>query len=168
MWFDWDMSIGGDPHDLPNIKEKVDHCRVCHCTENNACEGGCSWIPFADPPLCTKCVSKNPEAKRIVGLREERIPKNAILLDFPCEHGYHRPKCECPQDTNGNYDDRLKWSEYNGFLWCSVCNADYPTVHCMPLRNFSAEAIADTYLRMVWEAAQRARGRKIKGPKNLY
>lgn len=27
-------------------------CRVCHCTENNACRPPCSW---AEPGLCTLC-----------------------------------------------------------------------------------------------------------------
>jgi hypothetical protein len=28
-------------------------CRSCGCSEQNACEGGCSW---AEPDLCTACV----------------------------------------------------------------------------------------------------------------
>lgn len=28
-------------------------CRVCGCTENNACPGGCSWV---GPDLCSSCV----------------------------------------------------------------------------------------------------------------
>ncbi len=27
-------------------------CRVCGCTENNACPGGCSWV---EPDLCSGC-----------------------------------------------------------------------------------------------------------------
>ena len=27
-------------------------CRICHCTDLRACEGGCSW---AGPNLCTRC-----------------------------------------------------------------------------------------------------------------
>jgi hypothetical protein len=30
-------------------------CRVCGCTEEEACEGGCAW---AEPDLCTACVEK--------------------------------------------------------------------------------------------------------------
>lgn len=27
-------------------------CRVCGCTQNNACEGGCYWV---EPDLCSRC-----------------------------------------------------------------------------------------------------------------
>lgn len=32
-------------------------CRVCRCTEDNACAGGCSWVqdPDEDHPLCSTC-----------------------------------------------------------------------------------------------------------------
>ena len=30
-------------------------CRVCGCTDDQACEGGCSW---AEPDLCSKCAAK--------------------------------------------------------------------------------------------------------------
>jgi len=32
--------------------EAGDYCRVCGCTQNNACEGGCAW---AEEGLCTAC-----------------------------------------------------------------------------------------------------------------
>ena len=28
-------------------------CKVCGCTDLNACPGGCSWV---EPDLCSKCV----------------------------------------------------------------------------------------------------------------
>jgi len=30
-------------------------CRVCGCSEFNACPGGCSWV---DKDLCSACVGK--------------------------------------------------------------------------------------------------------------
>lgn len=30
-------------------------CRVCGCTDDNACPGGCGWVSI-DPPLCSACV----------------------------------------------------------------------------------------------------------------
>jgi len=30
-------------------------CRVCGCTNEHACEGGCSWV---EPDLCSACVNK--------------------------------------------------------------------------------------------------------------
>jgi hypothetical protein len=34
-------------------------CVVCGCTEDNACEGGCSWA-LAHPPVCDRCTSAKP------------------------------------------------------------------------------------------------------------
>lgn len=35
-------------------------CRVCGCTWDNACPGGCWW---AEEDLCSACVGKGQEAK---------------------------------------------------------------------------------------------------------
>ena len=32
-------------------------CRVCGCTEENACEGGCAWAN-EEKTLCTACVDE--------------------------------------------------------------------------------------------------------------
>ena len=78
-----------------------------------------------------KKYSKNKRAEQIVGLRD--LPPNAIPIDQPCELGYHCPVCKYKHFADGrNYDERLEWSEYNGFLWCSVCNKDYPSCLCIP------------------------------------
>lgn len=82
-------------------------------------------------------ISKNKEAERLVGLRN--IPKNTIIFDQPCELDYHCPVCEYENIIDGNYDERLKWSEYNGFCWCSVCNKDYPTCLCVSDKNKATE-----------------------------
>jgi hypothetical protein len=34
-------------------------CRVCGCTEDRACPGGCSWVAV---DLCSACAEKGPEA----------------------------------------------------------------------------------------------------------
>lgn len=70
--------------------------------------------------------SKNIRAEAVVGLRET----GGTALDFPCEYNYHCPVCVYEFPTDGNYDERLDWSEYETFLWCSVCDKDYPTVLC--------------------------------------
>ncbi len=72
--------------------------------------------------------AKNELAARIVGLR--RI--DGQPFDPPCELGFHCPVCKYDLASDGEYDERLEWSEYNGFLWCSVCDEDYPSVLCMP------------------------------------
>ena len=73
--------------------------------------------------------SINKDAEKIVGKRD--IPYNSIIFDEPCELGYHCPVCKY-SDPEGGFDERLYWSEYNGFIWCSVCNKDYPSALCQP------------------------------------
>jgi hypothetical protein len=46
-------------------------CCVCGCTQNDACEGGCSWVA-AD--LCSACQASWEEAVRVV--RRLRHPGN--------------------------------------------------------------------------------------------
>lgn len=36
-------------------------CRICGCTQNNACQGGCYWV---EEDLCSSCVDKAAEAER--------------------------------------------------------------------------------------------------------
>jgi len=90
-------------------------------------------------------VSKNKRAEKIVGKRD--IPYNSIIFDQPCELDYHCPVCKYdnPKDS---FDERLEWSEYNGFIWCSVCNKDYPSVLCQPDINRAIK----TYLDCVEQA----------------
>jgi hypothetical protein len=72
--------------------------------------------------------STNDCAEKIMGRRRT----DGISIDQPCELGYHCPVCEYPLTVDGDYDERLSWSEYNGFLWCEVCNKDYPSALCQP------------------------------------
>lgn len=45
---------------LENIEVALEHlgaarkCRVCGCTEHNACDGGCCWV---GEDLCSSCVA---------------------------------------------------------------------------------------------------------------
>jgi len=87
-----------------------------------------------------KEVSKNEKAKKIAGLRN--LPKNAIPFDQPCELGYHCPVCKY-KDPKDDYDERLEWSEYDGFLWCRVCNKDYPSCLCMPDKDKATDIYLD-------------------------
>lgn len=42
-------------------------CRVCGCTESNACEGGCYWV---EPDLCSRCL---PRVPRVLELAAHRV-----------------------------------------------------------------------------------------------
>lgn len=47
--------------------DEIPECRVCGCTEDEACEGGCHWVP--DPEdlgdLCSRCLEDLSSAKPI-------------------------------------------------------------------------------------------------------
>lgn len=88
--------------------------------------------------------SKNQRAWKIVGFRET----SWIIFDQPCELGYHCPVCKYKEIVNWNYDERLTRSEYNGFLWCSVCDQDYPSALCMPDIDRAIEIYLDA---MEWQ-----------------
>lgn len=55
-------------------------CRVCGCTDDHACPGGCAWVRRAKPPLCTACAGTAEDLayamKRIVAV----ISKDGVSL----------------------------------------------------------------------------------------
>ena len=93
--------------------------------------------------------SVNVAADKIMGQRRE-----GIAIDQPCELGYHCPVCEYLLEDDGDYDERLLWSEYNSFLWCSVCNKDYPSALCQP----DIDKAIETFLASVSQAQEMAVG----------
>lgn len=53
-------------------------CRVCGCTEDNACEGGCSWV---EEDLCSSCADKDDSEESEDGEvedGEEAIEQNKV------------------------------------------------------------------------------------------
>ena len=88
--------------------------------------------------------SNNDLAARVVGFR----PKEGQPLDPPAELGFHCPVCTYHLVHEGEYDERLQWSELNGFLWCSCCKKDYPAPLCMR----DIERAIKIYLMCVKEA----------------
>lgn len=107
----------------------------------------------------SKQYSVNERAEKLVGLRAEYLPENAIIFDFPCELGYHCPVCKYELVTDGEYDERLEWSEYQGFIWCRVCDKDYPSALCMP----DIDKAIETYLDTVEQALRRANPKPTNG-----
>lgn len=97
--------------------------------------------------------SKNETAEKIVGRR----PTGGIIIDFPCELGYHCPVCKYDLVTDGNYDERLDWSEYNTFIWCSVCNKDYPSALCMPDIDKATETYLSSVSALLQKEVEKAR-----------
>lgn len=85
---------------------------------------------------------------------------HVIAFDQPGELGYHCPVCvyDSPED------DRLDWSEYNGFLWCAECNTDYPSALCQP----DITKAVDTFLSTVSDAVRGAPLRAVAWALNLF
>lgn len=75
--------------------------------------------------------SKNDRALEVMG---QRMPDGEFVIPFdqPVELGFWCPVCRV-ESTDEFLDERLKWSEYESFIWCSVCNYDYPTALCVRL-----------------------------------
>ena len=98
-----------------------------------------------------KETSKNIRAGKLMGMRKT----DAIILDQPCELGYHCPVCVYRQmSPDGEmYDERLSWSEYNSFIWCEVCDFDYPSALCLPRDSKRATEI---FLDSVTDTLKRA------------
>jgi hypothetical protein len=100
-----------------------------------------------------KEVSRNEMAEKVVG---QRKMEGVISIDEPCELGYHCPVCKYEQEVDGTYDERLIWSEYNTFLYCYVCNRDYPSALCMP----DIESATRIYLECIQDAQEWAANNK--------
>lgn len=48
------------PHTHPDLINRGRTCRVCGCTDDTACPGGCAWVPD-DPDRCTACPEQRPD-----------------------------------------------------------------------------------------------------------
>ena len=53
-------------------KPKEQKCRVCGCTDNNACLGGCYW---EEQDLCSKC-AESIKSKENVHKNDDIVPKS--------------------------------------------------------------------------------------------
>jgi hypothetical protein len=107
----------------------------------------------------TDPISKNPDAERIVGLRDTGHG-DAIIITAPAEEGYRCPVCKnepyCKE--HDFYDERLEWSEYNGFVYCRKCNKDFPSCICA----VDIDKAIQVYLKTVEQAIEFHEGKKEK------
>lgn len=46
---------------LAEIKKDIRRCRVCGCTDDDACSGGCYWV---EPDLCSMCAGIGSEERQ--------------------------------------------------------------------------------------------------------
>ena len=89
-----------------------------------------------------------------------RVPEgeSALAFDTPAELGYRCPVCK--------YQEALHWSEHRGYLWCEVCNKDWPSVLCVDVdaepseewHQMGAAAAAEVFRAVVQSAVVRALG----------
>lgn len=109
-------------------------------------------VPALDGVSAAVTFSSNARAERIMGRRRE-----GVAIDQPCELDFHCPVCVYPLVTDGDYDERLYWSEYNFFLWCEVCNRDYPSALCQPDLDRAIEILLSTVAEAVRSEQERLR-----------
>ena len=57
----YDTELQGNVYHWPLVEQQ---CRVCGCTWNNACQGGCYWV---EEDLCSRCVGQPGSNIREVG-----------------------------------------------------------------------------------------------------
>jgi len=80
---------------------------------------------------------------KIVGKR--KIPTLALCIDIPSELGFRCPICKNhPYNSKtGDFDERLKWSEFNNFLWCEKCQKDIPSCFCVDFETELFDYVTD-------------------------
>jgi hypothetical protein len=54
-------------------------CRVCGCTDNHACEGGCSWVDD-EHTLCSRCAEKGAPQSDPLALTPENVNQAHVAL----------------------------------------------------------------------------------------
>jgi ribosomal protein L44E len=123
-------------------------------------------------PKKKRKLSKNRRAEIILGKRN--LPPGSIPFDQPCELGYHCPVCKYEhfRVNQMTWDERLHWSEYEGFIWCSVCNKDYPSCVCYNAQsnipdyvyrvNPDCKTYADLSIKVFLDTIEEAINRKEK------
>jgi len=62
----------------PSEVSEEKKCRVCGCTENNACEDGCYWV---EDNLCSKCEENVQQNEEIVQQSEGIVHENETSVE---------------------------------------------------------------------------------------
>lgn len=99
--------------------------------------------------------STNDRAERLMGRRDENGPIGIVLFS-PVEQGY---QCPVHQRTLEQEDENqtLEWSEHNAFVWCELCDRDYPSALCCA--STDSQRAIEVYLDTVEQAVARALAR---------
>ena len=86
-------------------KIKDNQCKVCGCTDSQACKGGCFWV---EKGLCSKCAMKELKKKR------REVVKELKKLELICKY------------RDQVWKERIKTVKNQRFErgerpWCVVC-----------------------------------------------
>jgi hypothetical protein len=65
---------GGSPKAGKKKKPQAGVCRVCGCTDEKPCEGGCAWIDGPKETLCSACFDESSFAEIVIGKPPAAIP----------------------------------------------------------------------------------------------
>ncbi|PZP64216.1 MAG: hypothetical protein DI597_00965 [Pseudoxanthomonas spadix] len=119
-------------------------CRVCGCTETNACEGGCWWVEY---DLCSACEQKpaaptKPRAKRRA---KPKITPNITYLKPAAELAADKPhgvrlrymagcRCDACRRANTAYETERAKARKNGD-WNGIVPADRAREHLKRLSH---------------------------------
>lgn len=79
-------------------------CRVCGCTDERACPGGCTWLPIAHDDLCSAC---EPAAAHVVSMTLEHIDAGKSFHVATCACGWTR-RAKRTQEAARALDDFVR------------------------------------------------------------
>lgn len=62
------------------LKNDGPACRVCACTEHNACPVGCSWVRTegATEPLCSACSGTETDAIEVLNRMQRHLKQHGV------------------------------------------------------------------------------------------
>ncbi len=100
----WGLDVSGlhdeNEQNEPLVEQK---CRVCGCTDDHACAGGCYWV---EPDLCSRCVGTEHKKRILRGPSGDKNCANCGVDKGTCEpyigvveEGFYTGDCVCDDWT---------------------------------------------------------------------
>ena len=85
-------------------------CRICGCTQNNACKGGCFWV---EDNLCSKCVKKVKIPKCFSKDYTQSVVLHGGLV---CWGGFGQPSCKHLLKCVEQFKDSFTPRKFNNLI----------------------------------------------------
>lgn len=111
-------------------------------------------------PLHLAGTSENAVAQALFGHRMEGRNEKVLVLFAPIEQDYTCPVHQQSIDDEQQHQT-LFWSEYNCFVWCSLCDKDYPSALCL-----NADVPVDRKIKIYLDTVQFAVNRASREGKD--